>query len=87
MSKIDTKTENAIIVDGVVLTKKAVTQLIQFQENDNDFIKDTNRIIADAICEIIKFSDDYREDDRPRINALLQDLTIVRQNINELQKP
>jgi hypothetical protein len=83
----ESNTEKAIIVDGVVLTKKAIERLIALQNHDNEMLDDCSRVMADAVCAIVKNIDDFDKDELPRINSLLQDIAIVRANFNDLAKP
>lgn len=88
MKKSDeNKAENCTIVNGVVLTEKAIKQLKNFQEHNNEQLKEASRTIADAVCLIARHHDDISADDREAVDYLMFELTFIRDNFNDLAKP
>lgn len=87
MKKPETNSENCTVVNGVILTDKAINRLKEFQEHDNEMLKDASRVLADAVCLIARHYDDISAEERGVVDYLMFELTFVRDNINELVKP
>ena len=87
MAKQQNKTENCTIVNGVVLTDKAIGQLKDFQEHNNEQLKEASRVMADAVCLIARHHDDISADEREAVDYLMFELTFIRDNFNKLAKP
>jgi arginine decarboxylase-like protein len=87
-TKVNEKTENAIIVQGVVLTDKAVEMLKGLQNDDNSLIKADRDDIGDAICNMLQLLDaSDQESFKEKINKSVIALTYVREHLEDLQKP
>jgi hypothetical protein len=87
-TKVNEKSESAIIVQGVVLTDRAIEMLKGLQNDDNDLIKDTRNSICDAICNMIQLLDaSGQESFRDKINESIRILTYAREYFEDLQKP
>lgn len=87
MAKAETKTENATIINGVVLTENAIEFLKNFQSHDNELLEDASRVIADIICLIVKHFDDIYGSEKSKVTELLTDLSMIRDNFSQLAKP
>lgn len=87
MTKVNENSEKATIVNGVVLTKKAISRLAVLQEHNNDQLDDSSRIIADAICFIANYLDDVDSTETTEANRLMNELAIIRKEFNDLAKP
>ena len=87
MKNKEVKTENCTVVNGVILTDKAITRLKEFQEHDNEVLKDASRVLADAVCLIARHHDDISAEEREDVDYLMFELTFVRENISELARP
>jgi len=88
MKKSDeNKTENCTIVNGVLLTDKAIEFLKEIQSHDNELLDDSCRIIADVICLVIKHSDDIYDSEKTKVASLLTELAMVRDNFSQLARP
>lgn len=88
MKKSDeNKTENCTIINGVILTEKAINRLKDFQDHNNEMLENVSRVLADAVCLIARHYDDISADERAAVDYLMFELTFVRENINELVRP
>lgn len=76
-----------IDVDGVILTQKAINRLIILQEHNNEMLKDSVRCISDVICLVEMHRVDLVDDEVDEVNTLLNELSIIRRNFNELARP
>lgn len=87
-TKLNQKTENATIINGVVLTGQAINKLKVFQETDNSMIDDCQRIIADGICFLALLLDNYdHEPTQKKVVTTITELSYVRDHFNDLRKP
>jgi hypothetical protein len=87
-TKIEEKTGSAIIVEGVVLTKNAISALKTLQDNDNDMLKECRNNIGDAICYMVQILDvSEMPEFKEKINRAVINLSYVREYIDDLEKP
>ena len=87
MKKSDeNKTENCTIVNGVVLTEKAIDTLKEFQENNNYWLKYLAEEISNTVCFLAKKMDDYTTGKEEAIE-LMSILGQLRDEFKQLQKP
>jgi len=88
MTKVNEKTENATIVNGVVLTNDAIARLVELQAGDNDGIRSAREILSDAICMMALMMDNYNhEPTQDKAKRLMIDMSYIRDNFNDLRKP
>lgn len=87
MAKTDNKTENCTIVNGVVLTEKAIDRLMHFQECDNFGINFMSKTIQQGIRVIVRDLDVYNNEELRKIQTVLTDLSYVCDWIEDLEKP
>lgn len=76
-----------IEISGIVLTKKAIERLKTLQDGNNELLKDSERIIADAICLILQNFESFTGDEKETVTNLLEEMAIVRHNIDDLASP
>jgi hypothetical protein len=87
-TKVNEKSEHAIIVEGVVLTKAAIETLKGLQEEDNSLLKGTSCAVCKAICNMIQLLDTSEQDSfRDKITQSVVALTYVNEYLEDLQKP
>jgi hypothetical protein len=82
----ENKTENCTIVNGVVLTEKAIEILKQFQETDNYWLKYLLEEISNTVCFLAKKMDDYTKGQEEAV-ILMSLLGQLRDELKALQKP
>ena len=76
-----------IEVCGAILTQKAIAQIASLQEHDNYMLKESSRVIADFICLVLQNRSSFVDAVLPKLDALLVDLAIIRDNNEDLAKP
>jgi hypothetical protein len=87
-TKVNENSESAIIVQGVVLTDKAIEMIKSLQDDDNERIKDTENAICIAICNMIQLLDASDQASfRDKINESVIALSYIREYFDDLQKP
>ncbi|HZK97522.1 MAG TPA: hypothetical protein VFC67_25195 [Prolixibacteraceae bacterium] len=83
----NTKTKCNIEIEGVILSKSAINYLKALQDRGNEDIISMREIIADVVCFLAKDMD-YIEDSRnEEISSLINGLSHVREDLNNLRKP
>lgn len=94
MSRSENKTENYTIVNGVVLTEKAVCFLNKLQELDNQLISYIREDLSDSISMLIDFLDLIDESERDRdieyehlIMQKIKFLNTFNKQMKDLMKP
>lgn len=87
-TNLEENSEKATIINGVVLTGKAVNRLKEFQSNNNEIIGSIREYMADAIC-IMAINMDYSRDkeDQEKLKRTIADLSYVRDYFDDLRKP
>ena len=85
MTKIKETNEKATIIDGVVLTEKALKELEFVQNNDNDMLDSHCNNIADAICFLAKESDTIVK--KEETTDIMISLAYVRDFLQKIRKP
>jgi len=85
MTKVNEKSENATIINGVVLTDRACKQLTVLQEGDNHLIKHCRESIADAICHMT--TDISNVEELKQVGPIIQELSFIRGLLEDLRKP
>lgn len=74
-------------INGVVLTQKAIDRLKSLQNGNNELLKDSDRVIANAICLILQNFGGLRNDEKIEVANLLEEMAIVRYNMKDLACP
>ena len=80
------KQEQAILLDGIVLTDRAIQCLRGLQDNDNDYLREARERIGETISELI-FSIDYIETREPEILKLVKYMNDFNRDLKNLMKP
>lgn len=81
------KIEDATVINNVVLTDKAINSLEELQRNDNEYIRDIKEYVADAVCFIGRHFDEIPKDELAKVQALLTNLSFIRERFDELKRP
>ena len=74
-------------VEGIVLTKSAIRYLKALQDRSNEDITSMREIIADVVCFLAKKMDYIEDSENEEISSLMNSLSHVRENLNNLRKP
>lgn len=87
-TKLQEKSESAIIIEGVVLTKSAISMLKSLQDNDNDLLRDAKNTIGSAICYMVQLLDaSGQEEFTAKINDTIISLSYMREYFDDIEKP
>ena len=76
-----------IEVEGVILTKEAIRYLKTLQDRDNEDIISAREIIADVVCFLAGEMDYIEDSKNEEISSLMNSLSHIRENLNDLSKP
>jgi len=87
MKNQEVKTENCTIVNGVMLTDKAIDRLQEMQAHNNESLENSLRIIKDAVFLLARHYDDFKGEELDKVNYLKFELTFVYDNFKELARP
>jgi hypothetical protein len=79
--------EEAVIINNVVLTQKAIDRLRSYQEMNNNGAKIANEVISDAICLIAFLFQSATDEKQKEASGILADLSSVRDDIKTFMKP
>jgi len=74
-------------VEGVTLTATAIKRLKSLQDRGNEDLKSTREIIADVVCFLAKKMDYIEDVENEEISSLMNSLSHIRENLNDLSKP
>ena len=74
-------------VEGVTLTASAIKRLKSLQDRNNEDLKSTREIIADVVCFLAKKMDYIEDAENEEISSLMNSLSHIRENLNDLSKP
>lgn len=86
-TKVDEKSQNATIVNDVVLTEKVIHRLKQLQEHDNESVDSCREDISDAICFIANRLDGMDDEDLSNAKEMIINLSFIRDYFKDLRKP
>ena len=83
----ETTTENAVIVNGVVLTDEAVEAIKLLQEHNNCMINSFTESLADAVCFFSSRQFTFTDYEKKIVNPLIGSLCTIRETFKDLAKP
>lgn len=81
------KTENATIINGIILTESAIGFLQSLQESDNDYHKEVSEKISLTISELITALDFYGGEPSSFLLGLIIYLNDFNKSFSHLMKP
>jgi hypothetical protein len=87
MEKKENNIDKATIINGVVLTDKALNYLKGLQEDGNGMIKDIREEINNSISILIGASEYLMEEDAEEAMRLIKFLNDFNKDIKKLMKP
>ena len=87
MKNTEDKAATCTIINGVVLTDRAINYLKSLQEDDNTLIKEIRDELNNAISELLEATDYVGEETVPGINTLIKYINTFNQNLKYLMKP
>jgi len=87
MKNTEDKAATCAIINGVVLTDRAINYLKGLQQDDNALIKDIRDELNNAISELLEATDYAVEESVPEINELIKFINTFNQNLKYLMKP
>ena len=85
--KKDSQTENCTIVNGVVLTHRAIAFLNSLQESDNAYLKEALGEINNTISLLINDLEGYTAEEKHEALESIKYLNSFARNFKELMKP
>jgi len=74
-------------VEGIILTKEAIRYLKALQDRNNEDIIIAREIIADVVCFLAKKMDYIDDAENEEMSSLMNGLSHVRDELNNLRKP
>lgn len=84
---METKTENIVNINGLILTGPAQSELKALQEFDNSGIKNWKDNIADLVCFLAFNLDQLAEPQQEKAMHFITLMPSLRDSLTELQKP
>ena len=87
MKNSEDKAASATIINGVVLTDRAIAFLKSLQQGDNVYIKDTRDEINNAISQLILYTDHIYEHQAIEVLDTIKYLNTFNRNLKYLMRP